>query len=338
MQVVSAREYQSHLETQAYRTVRIPAVRGKILDREGRVLAENRACYNLSLYLDDLRKQFDAGYNQLFKQARAVQQQAIAAQEKKLGRSLTKIERKQFAFSTAQLNQLHAQARLSVADNLVAQMSQKMQQPLALDPKDFERAYETRLALPYPILQNLDDAQIARFEENFSGGFGADLELQPARFYPLGTTAAHLLGYVQKDDSSHARRRRLFFNYRLPDYRGVVGIEGGFDAELHGHAGEESVLVNNLGYRQSENILDAPEPGHNVVLTIDLDIQRAAEESIVAHQGADARAAVVVMDVRSGDVLAMVSSPPIDPIYFVRTVPAYLNDHEFAAANEPRDL
>ena len=56
VQVVSAREYQNHLETQSYRTVRIPAVRGKILDRNGRVLAENRPRYNLSLYLDDLRK------------------------------------------------------------------------------------------------------------------------------------------------------------------------------------------------------------------------------------------------------------------------------------------
>src|SRR5674476_1076645 len=58
VQVVSAHEYQSHLETQSYRTVRLPAMRGKILDREGRVLAENRPRYNLSLYLDDLRKQF----------------------------------------------------------------------------------------------------------------------------------------------------------------------------------------------------------------------------------------------------------------------------------------
>ena len=62
VQVVSARKYESHLETQSYRTVRIPAVRGKILDRDGRVLAENRPRYNLSLYLDDLRRQFDAAY------------------------------------------------------------------------------------------------------------------------------------------------------------------------------------------------------------------------------------------------------------------------------------
>ena len=90
VQVVSAQEYQLHLETQAYRTVRIPAVRGKILDREGRVLAENQPRYNLSLYLDDLRKQFDDAYTPLRKQALAVQKDAIAAQEKRLGRSLTK--------------------------------------------------------------------------------------------------------------------------------------------------------------------------------------------------------------------------------------------------------
>ena len=55
VQVVSAREYQGHLDTQSYRTVRLPAVRGKILDRAGRVLAENRPSYNLSLNLDDWR-------------------------------------------------------------------------------------------------------------------------------------------------------------------------------------------------------------------------------------------------------------------------------------------
>jgi len=58
VQVVSTQEYEGHLKTQAYRTIRVPAPRGKILDREGRVLAENRPRYNLSLYLDELRKQF----------------------------------------------------------------------------------------------------------------------------------------------------------------------------------------------------------------------------------------------------------------------------------------
>src|SRR6187399_3014234 len=60
VQIVSAREYQASQETQSSRTVRMPAVRGRILDRNGVVLAENRPVYNVSLYLDDLRKRFDA--------------------------------------------------------------------------------------------------------------------------------------------------------------------------------------------------------------------------------------------------------------------------------------
>ncbi len=85
------------------------------------------------------------------------------------------------------------------------------------------------------------------------------------------------------------------------------------------------MLINSRGYRQSENIIDPPQSGDNVVLTIDLDLQRAAEKAIADHQGADARAAAVVMDVRTGDVLAVVSSPAINPIY-VSNSPAYLSD------------
>ena len=315
VQVVSSREYQSHLETQAYRTIRLPAVRGKILDREGRVLAENQPRYNLSLYLDDLHQPFDKAYGELLKSARAAQKQNIAKAEKRLDRSLTKAERKQFAFKPEQLQALRELARTRVASGIVAQVSQKIGQSLTFDPALFNRHYATRLALPFPVLKNLDASQIARFQENFSGSLGADLELQSVRSYPLGDTAAHLLGYLQHNDSSF-EGEESFFNYRLPDFHGVVGVESGFDAELRGRAGAESLLVNSQGYRQSENIWNQPEPGQNVVLTVDLDLQRAAEESIAQHHGADARAAVVVMDVRNGDVLAMASSPTINPLFF----------------------
>jgi penicillin-binding protein 2 len=324
VQIVSAREYESHLETQSYRTVRIPAVRGKILDRNGRVLAENRPQYNLGLYLDDLRKQFDAAYGQSLAQARAVQEQLIAAREKKLGRSLTKVERRQFALTPEAREQLREQARFHVASDVVMRVSERLDQPLALNGATFGRHYETKRALPYPLLTNLDNVQIARFEEQYSGTLGVDLDLQAIRVYPFGTTAGHLLGYLQRDDRSE-QGEDASFSYRLPDYRGVVGVEGGSDAQLRGRAGAEAVLVNNLGYRQSENILSPSEPGHNVVLTLDMDIEEAAESSIERRQGTNARAAAVVMDVRTGDVLAMVSSPAINPDYAAND-PQYLDD------------
>ncbi|MGA9776733.1 MAG: peptidoglycan D,D-transpeptidase FtsI family protein [Limisphaerales bacterium] len=324
VQIVSAREYESHLETQSYRTVRIPAVRGKILDRNGRVLAENHPQYNLGLYLDDLRKQFDAAYGQALARVRAVQEQRIAAQEKKLDRSLTKVERRQFALTPEEREQLREQARFQVASDVVRQVSERLDQPLALNEATFDRQYDTRRALPYQLLPNLNTTQIARFEEQYSGTLGVNLDLQAVRIYPFGTTAGHLLGYLKRDDSSE-QGEDASFSYRLPDYRGAVGIEGGFDAQLRGRAGAEAVLVNNLGYRQSANILTPSEPGHNVVLTLDLDLQRAAEESLLAHRGADARAAIVVMDVRNGDVLAMVSSPALNPDYLSNDT-EYLSD------------
>ncbi|MDE3065915.1 MAG: hypothetical protein KGJ60_00035 [Verrucomicrobiota bacterium] len=320
VQVVSAREYQSHLETQSYRTIRIPAIRGKILDRKGRVLAEDRPCYDVSLYLDDLRDQFREEYARL----RPVRIVTRAAPFWELWLGAPSVVTQRVRLAQSQMDALTWQARCAVAGAVAARVGQELGRPLTLNTQDFERAYEQRRALPYPIMENLDPAQMARFEERDPGNLGADLEVLSERVYPQGTTAAHVLGYLREDDSS-AEGEFAFFNYRLPDYRGVVGVEAGFDKELRGRAGAAEVLVNNLGYRQSETVLVPPEPGHNVVLTLDLDLQRAAEESLARHLGADARGAIVVMDVRSGDVLAMVSSPVINPIYHSNS-PAYLND------------
>jgi penicillin-binding protein 2 len=337
VQVVSAREYQGHLETQSYRTVRLPAMRGKILDREGRVLAENRPSYNLSLYLDLLRKQFKSASDVEYASATNARARFIAAQEKQLGRPLTKAERKRFAFTPDQMEQLRKQARYRVASAVVSQVGQKLGQPLMLDQAKFERDYETRLAMPYTVIPDASPEQVARFEEQITDSLGADVDLQPVRSYPLGTTAAHLLGYLQRDDDSQ-EGEDPDFNYRLPDYRGVTGIEWGFDSFLRGHAGGESVLVNNLGYYQTNDVWSAPEPGHNVVLTIDLDIQRAAEESLLSHKGPDARAAIVVMDVRTGDVLALVSEPAPDPNYYVGGLSADEFQKETARMNDPKLL
>lgn len=314
VQVVSAREYQQHLETQSYRTIRLPAVRGKILDREGRVLAENRPTYNLSVYLDDLRQPFYESYTNLLATARVGQKQQIAEAEKKLGRPLTRVELKEYRFSSEQIQWMQEQARYRVMRQLAAKAANILGQPVPFDEKDFNRHYYRERALPYPILEDLTPVQIARFQENYTPDLGIDLEIESTRYYPNGTTAGHLLGYVLRDDEAK-KGENAFFNYYLPDYRGVVGVEAGLEADLRGRAGEASVLVNSLGYRQSVNIDIPPEPGRNAVLTLDLDLQRAAQKAVLDHRNADALAAVVVMDVHNGDVLAMASSPAINPVY-----------------------
>ena len=153
--------------------------------------------------------------------------------------------------------------------------------------------------------------QIAIFSEQCSGPSGAELEIQSTRVYPFTNIAAHVLGSVKGDDSS-AEGEEAFFSYRLSDYRGQLGVEFGYDNYLRGKAGVKSVVVNNVGYRQAENVWQAVEPGKNVVLTIDLPVQRKAERALQIY-GAVTRGALVVMDVHTGDLIAMASSPTIDP-------------------------
>jgi penicillin-binding protein 2 len=291
VQVVSSKRFVESERDQSFRTVRIPAMRGKILDRNGVALAENRANYNLSLYLDELHLPFQERFRQLVPR----------------GTHLTKKQREFYEL----------QARYDVASNVVRQVSAFLHEPLALETAEFHRHYELRRVLPLPIIQNLDSTRIARFEEQPLNPPGVDVDIQPIRVYPFGLMAAHLLGQLTRDDSS-ATDEEAFFNYRLQDYRGVLGLEGHFDSELRGHAGIKSVQVNRLGYRTAESIWTPAEPGKNLILTIDRDIQLAAFQAMRTDLfGTNTRGAAVVVNVRNGDILALVSAPEFDPNQFV---------------------
>jgi penicillin-binding protein 2 len=185
-----------------------------------------------------------------------------------------------------------------------------------LNEKQFLTHYDQRLFLPMPVLNNLNPQQLGVFVEKLGGLPGVDLEATPTRAYPNHSVAAHLLGYLRRENSLPDDER--FYNYRMPDYQGASGIEGAFDSQLRGATGVKSVLVNSLGYRQSESLWTPAEAGHNVFLTIDLAVQRAAESALHSSiYGTNTRGAVVVMDVRNGDVLALASNPTFDPAQFV---------------------
>ncbi|MDB6121501.1 MAG: Penicillin-binding protein 2 [Pedosphaera sp.] len=315
IQVVSVKYYQEKLEIQSIRTVRVPAVRGKILDREGRSLAENRPSYNIDLYLEDLSRNFQAVYRTNITRVKKGLAQQVKEQEKKLNRSLTAKEKKQFALPEKTITELMQRSRYEVSSNIVAELSVRLQHPIILERTNFQRRYERERALPLPILANLNSTNVARFEEQSMYTPGLDLDVQSLRYYPNNTVAAHLLGYLIKNNENTDDETENY-NHRLIDYIGLAGIEGLFNKELHGTAGSKSVLVNNLGYRQNETVWSPSEPGQNVVLTIDLEIQKAAESALQAAM-ADTRGAVVVMDANNGDILAMASAPTYNPNHFI---------------------
>jgi penicillin-binding protein 2 len=320
VQVVRSRQFAEDQFNQSYRTVRVPAPRGKIMDRNGVVLAENRPVYSVSLYLGDRswRQSVLAHYKAAKEAARrfGAKQRPPSTMEKVLSwfgyePSLVQLRRLSREEETA----LGRAARYTVTSNIVAQLGEVLGQRLTLDATNFHKHYNQSLVLPLPILSGLDAAQVARLHERGLRMPGVDMEIQPTRVYPRGTLAAHVVGYMRKSKES-AEGELAYFDYRLPDYRGVSGLEYSLDHELRGKAGGKSVQVNNLGYRQNETILSPVEAGHDITLTIDAELQAKTEYELKRAYlpgGGSVRGAAVVLDVRTGEILSLVSAPTFDP-------------------------
>lgn len=291
IQVVSAREYSTRIRQQSFRTVRVPAVRGKIMDHNRVVLADNRPSYNLVLYVEELRALYDVAFDEL-------------ADGRKLG--------------LAERNALRRTARFTVASRIVERLSEVIGRELALEEGDFHRHHNQWPYRPLPLLENADAGTVARFLEQAALLPGVDLEVLPLREYPHGPMAAHMLGYLTRDDDARDFEDQSF-NYSQPTYHGAVGIERGFDENLRGEPGLKSVVVNSLCYRESETVWRAATPGRNVVLTLDAELQRVVVEAF-GTVGQYTRGAAVVMDVRNGDVLALASAPAFDPNEFLAPI------------------
>jgi penicillin-binding protein 2 len=151
---------------------------------------------------------------------------------------------------------------------------------------------------------------------------GVELEVMPMRYYPNGSTAVHLMGFVRQE-VAHSGEEGIAFEDKTPVLVGKVGIESSFDEQLRGRPGIKSILVNNLGYRQREEVWSPSLAGQNVKLTLDLQVQKAAEKalsSVGVMTGPTVRAAAIAMDVRTGDILAVASSPTYDPAMFLDKV------------------
>lgn len=316
LQVFNAPEFRSQQERQSVRTVRIAPVRGMIRDRHGVVLADNLPSFNVCVYLEELQGEIGRLYRHWLARARAELEAAAAKHENVLGRKLTREERARYRLSTELRDTLRMRARVTVVSNLVARLSTLTGVPIQFDQRRFERHYLSARPLPYPVLVGADPAVVARLLENGQELPGVDLDLQPLRYYPLGSVCAHLLGHLRRDYES-VEGEDAFFNYPLPVYRGAIGIEAGLDRELRGRSGVKSVLINSVGYRQVERVIEEAIPGQTVVLTVDVAIQQLAEQAL-GRLGRTVRGAVVVLDPQTGDVLALVSSPGYDPNVFVR--------------------
>ena len=311
VQIVNADRYRESIEAQSFRTVRLSATRGKIMDRNGVALAENQPSYNINLYLEELSQAFRKEYKNI--RPRNIITNDLPFWKDWLGLSPIKTN-----YPPVKGDALSREARLRVVGRAAAQVAAVIRTPVPINSTNFHKHYATALSMPYPLVKNVSPSAVALFEEQPIGS-GLDLEIQSRRIYPHSNVAAHVIGYVRTDDSS-AAGEDAYFDFRVPDYRGVVGIEGAHDSTLRGRAGVKSVQVNSLSYRQAETIWETVVSGTNIVLTLDLEVQRAAEESLKKHAGVGGRGAVVVMEVNSGDILALASYPTFSPNQFAHRI------------------
>jgi penicillin-binding protein 2 len=180
------------------------------------------------------------------------------------------------------------------------------------------------------LKSNLDDDEVARLAIHRHRLPGIDIEPYLTRHYPHGELFAHLVGYVGRIDDRD-RERLEADRYRATTHVGKTGIERQYESQLHGSSGFERVETNAQGRVLRVLERTDPEPGEDLRLNVDLDVQRAAYEAL-----ADFAGAVVVLDVESGEVLALVSKPGFDPNLFVHGISH--DDYDRLLAHRQRPL
>ena len=199
-------------------------------------------------------------------------------------------------------------------DQLVGQLADR----LALTPRELDAFQERSLRrAPFeavPIKLGLDDAALATVAVDLHQLPGVVVDAQLTRDYPYGETLSHVLGYVGRvsaEDLLELDNER----YRGTLHTGKVGLEKRYEPLLHGRPGFQHVETNAHGRLLRVLEQQAPVPGQNLRLYLDLDLQREAAAAL-----GDQRGAVVALDPLTGGVLAMVSNPSYDANLFVEGI------------------
>jgi len=258
LQVRNEEFYAEKAQQNQIKSLPIPAPRGKIVDRDGRVIVDNHSSYKVILSRESLREEH---------------LQPIA-----LGLNLEPSE-------------------------LVAKVKRFRRQP----------TYFT-----IPLKEELTADELTFVEAHRGGDSFPEMELIKSqyRIYPKGGLAAHLLGYVAEINDAELNSQE-FANHNPGDSIGKAGIERFYNEQLMGIDGQRQVRVDNrMNTREQLGIKEA-QPGRDLKLTIDLDLQVVAELAM-----SDKRGSVVALDPRTGEILALVSTPAYDPNHFVGRIDA----------------
>ncbi|WP_211442394.1 penicillin-binding protein 2 [Collimonas humicola] len=201
-------------------------------------------------------------------------------------------------------------------------MIDELAQVVSITPKDrrrFKKLLEdSKSFASLPIRTRLSDEEVARFTAQRYRFPGVDVQARLFRQYPLGEVAAHVIGYIGRinqkdadriDDSDDAA------NYKGTSYIGKDGLEKSYEKQLHGTTGYEEIEIAASGRAVRSMSHVSATPGDNLILSIDIELQKVVEEAFGNRRGA-----LVAIEPSTGDVLAYVSQPSFDPNLFVEGI------------------
>ncbi len=206
----------------------------------------------------------------------------------------------------------------SKVDNLEQTIDQ-LAQVVEVQPRDRRRfrklMEDTKRFDSVPIRTRLTDDEVARFTAHRYRFPGVELRARLFRDYPLGQTGSHMMGYIGRISQRDLERIEKLGDpaaYAGTEHIGKLGIEQSYEGELHGTTGVEEVEIT-AGGRAVRTLKRTPsQPGNNLTLSIDIELQRVVEQAF-----GDRRGALIAIEPATGDVLAFVSMPNFDPNLFV---------------------
>ncbi len=274
-------------------TIREPGIRGEITDRNGITLARNLRNYEVSFNLDEIRQAYLAQH---------VEDPTIQRLTKENG--LTRKRSEKDIVAIVNEGPIERLRKLGLAKNYKA--------------GDLRTHYLTHGGLiPFSYRADLTYEEFSKFAEHNLDLPGVYLSIRPQRQYPYGALASHVLGYLkqwEKGDVPESATRK--FDHYIGDEKGIAGVEASMDATLLGPEGLKTIVKDEKGRTIRMSDYTKPGIGARLRLTIDAQAQYLLENTLRLA----GRAAGVVMDVNTGEVLAMASVPDYNPNDFIPSI------------------
>ena len=344
LQIVHGAKYREESNTRLTRESTLEATRGEILDRSGNVLVSSSQKFNLELYKSKIDT--NALNDSILKIIQVLEKYNVSYVDS------FPIKIDPFEYTIADTNLSNWKSNNGIDENATAEEAfYKFKDKYKIQNTDISEIRKI-IAIRYAIVQegysstksltiakDIPREAVAKFSEEGDEFPGINISVQPVRQYKQGTLASHILGYASKIGSEEYQKKKDEYNQN--DIIGKTGIEAVFEKYLKGKNGTKQIDMAVDGTITAEVVEKEAVAGSNVVLTIDSQLQKIAEEALKDNiekiknggfgKSYDAKGgSCVVMNVKTGEVLAMASYPDYNPQSFADGI----SNEEWKSYNE----